>query len=179
MQTFLQFITESWSTSDDAAHKQKYHDQVHKILSDSYVVAGGYGGHTSGSFEEHAAISADIHHPNHILKVNHVNGKVTSAAIYKKQHGRKLIALGHNGSVLGRTHLHKLVAEDTKHKRSWGEMSGAAERLYKTHEVPVVSNKHAEQLTGKIIHSKNPDGSYVRTIGGHHHVKTIYGHPQI
>lgn len=179
MQTFSQFIAESWSTSDSVTHKQKYHDQVHKLLSDSYKPAGGYGGHESGSPEEHAAISADIHHPNHILKVNHVGGKVTSAAIYKKQHGRKLIALGHDGSVLGRTHTHKLVSEDHKMKRSWGEVSGAVEHLYKKHNVPAVSNAHAEHLTGKVIHSKNSDGSYVRTIGGHHHVKTIYGHPQI
>lgn len=179
MKTFSEFLFESWSTSSSEEHKNKHHDQVHKILTNAYKAAGGYGGHKSDSAEEHAAISADIHHSNHVLKVNHVNGHVTSVAIYKQQHGRKLIALGHDNSVLGRTHLHKLVHEDNKQKRSWAELSGAAEHLYKKHDVPAVSNEHAEHLTNKVIHTKNTDGSYVRAINGVHHTKTIYGHPQL
>ena len=179
MKTFRQYLDESWATDDSGEHKAKYHDQVHKLLSTSYKTIGGYGGHDSGSEGEHKAITADIMHPHHILKVNSVHGNVTSAAIYKKEHGRKLIALGTDGSQQGKIHANRIISEDNKHKRSWAEVSGAVEHLNKKHGTPDIPNELAEKLTGKVILKHNADNSYDRTIGGQIHTKRLMGHPKL
>lgn len=181
MLSFSQFnssLIERWITSDDHSEKSRHHDEIHSILKSSYKDIGGYGGHGHNTKAEHEAISSDIHNPNHIIKINRHDDKITSAAIYKKQHGRKIIALGTNGTIKGKQHLNDMIKSDHTQKRAWGELSGAAEHLYRKHGAPEISSHQVEHLTGKTVLQHNPDNSYVRRIGGELHTKRLLGHPQ-
>jgi len=112
MQSFKDFILEHYVTTDSPGEKTKYHDAIHGMMRQSYKEIGGYSGHGHDSPDESAAISADIHNPNHIIKIKKVGGTPVAAAIYKKSHGRKLIAAGTTGSDEGRHHIKKMLKDD-------------------------------------------------------------------
>ena len=156
-------------------HREKYRNQIHDVIQRSYKdVEGGYGGHGSGSDAESKAIHSDI--SDHAIKATRRGDTITHATIYKKQHGRKIIALGHSGTDQGRKDFNKNAAEDKSKRRAWGEFSGNAERAYKKRGFVQRSSGRAAGLTGKnvnIIDRKR----YSRNIGGQEHDKTILGYP--
>lgn len=173
---FREFLTEHWITTDNTSEKSYHHDQIHHILKSSYKNIGGYAGHEHNSDAEHKAISNDINNPNHIIKLNKKNDIVSAVAIYRKQHGRKRIAIGTDGSPEGKHHINNLIRDDNKFKRSWSEASGATEHLNKKHGTPEISNTEAERLTSKKIDKLNPDNSYDRKIGTEVRTKRLMGH---
>jgi hypothetical protein len=158
-------------------HREKLRSQIHGVLKKSYAnVDGGYGGHGSGSEGEDKAIHDDITNSAHI-KATVRKGTVTHATLYKKQVGRKVIALGTNGSDQGKSDLKQNQKDDHTQKRAWGEFSGRAEVSYRNRGFPQVHAKHAGPLTGKKVTQKDDD-HYERDIGGKPHTKTILGHPK-
>lgn len=178
MISYKQFLAERYVTTSDIAEKDKYRDHIHKILKASYAGVGGYGNLGSGSDAEHNAINADIDHPNHLLKLHKKDGAPLSLAIYKKSRGRKLIAAGTNQTPEGRDSLHRIIHDDNKDKRAWGEVSHKMAQVFDKHKMPHIPNSEAEKLTGKKIIKKNPDGTYDREIGGSVHTKRLQGHPK-
>jgi hypothetical protein len=177
MQSFSQFISERYITTTDPDLKRKHADDVHTMLRNSYKSVDGYGGLGSGSKEEHEAIHKDLHDPHVIMKLHKKEGKALSVSLYKKQRGRKLIAAGTNGTDEGKASLHRIVKDDNKDKRAWGEVSHSMEKVYDKHKMPTVSSDKAEELTGKKIIRKHGDDHYDRLIGGHERTKVIKGHP--
>lgn len=172
---------------DHEQHREKYRDQIHDMIKNSYAYAGGYGDLGSGSKAESDAIHKDI--SNSVIKATKRGDKITSVNFYRKQHGLKSIAsatLGKNPDV---TPEEKKAAvkdymknkeEDNAQKRAWGEVSSAALSVANKLGVPKISNDHAEELTGKHIISKNKDGvSYTRQIGNNEHEKVAVGHPKL
>lgn len=162
--------------------REKHRHEFFNILRNSYSSPelGGYGGHKSGSDEEHRAIHDDISKSK--IKATKRDGKITTVALYKDQHGRKLIAGGTDGTPQGKADFKKARAEDITHKdrHSWAEVSGKLTHIMNNMGSPKVPSSHAAHLTGKKILATSDDGhEYTRDIAGHPHAKRIYGHPKI
>lgn len=157
-------------------HREAYRGQIHDIIRKSYEkVKGGYGGHGSGSKAESDAIHADI--SSNAIKATRRGDTITQATIYKPQHGRKIIAMGHNQTKAGSADWSKTAGEDIKKKRAWGELSGGAKEAYAKRGMPVVPSSRAGELTGKKVKIVDKD-RYERDIGGKPHTKSIMGYPK-
>lgn len=156
--------------------RQQHEDEIYDAIRKSYADIGGYGGKPSGSKEESEAIRADIRNPDHIIKATRRNGRVNSATIYKRQHGRKMIAIGADGTPQGKMDVRKSLDDDNKMRRSWGEVSKAAKRAMERTGFP----KHTSQIARDILKKDDieivNDTEYSRKIGGNRMTKTIMGH---
>ena len=160
-------------------HRAGYENEMHDVLKKSYSsVEGGYSGAGAGTKEESDAIRSDIRNSNHVIKAVRRGDKITSVSIYKKHHGRKMIALGTDGSNQGKMDVKKTMQDDHKDKRSWAEVSGAPEAIKRKIGFPVVPSSRAKELTGKSDVRPVDKERYVRKIGGHDHEKVIMGHPK-
>ena len=185
MKTFKSFISEEIlvekiisiglhpsQEKDREKHRQEIHDILHKTYSHPSI--GGYGGHKSGSKEESEAIHKDISHS--IIKATKRNGKISSVNLYKKQHGRKSIASGTDGTTQGKKDWKKTKIEDHEQKRAWGEVSGAAEHEQRKIGVPVIPSNKAGKLLNKEVHPHTDGEHYDRKIGKETHTKIMMGH---
>jgi len=159
--------------SDREKHRQEIHDILHKSYSHPDI--GGYGGAKSGSKEESDAIHHDITHS--VIKATKRDGKITAVNLYRKQHGRKSIASGTNGTDQGKKDWAKTKIEDHEQKRAWGEVSGKAEHHQRKIGVPVIPSNKVGALLGKDI-KIHDDEHYSRKIGGQDHTKVAMGHPK-
>lgn len=158
-------------------HREKLRGQIHDVIRKSYAgVNGGYGDRGAGSKEESDAIHSDISDAAHI-KATLRGGKVTHATLYKARAGRKIIALGTDGSERGKADLRQNQKDDHKQKRAWGEFSDRAEGSYRKAGYPQVPADRAADLTGKQV-KVTDQNRYTRSIGGKDHDKTILGHPK-
>lgn len=183
MKTFKQYISERVVNSFDGSNRDevlsKHGKDLHDMISKSYEYAGGYGGHKTGSQEEHDAIHSDLSNHKHILKITTRNGKATNVNIYKNQHGRKSIGAATDGSKQGVTDFKKTKQEDMRPERhAWAEVSDKAEHVVKKLGAKEVDVKHAAKLTGKEI-TPTTGNRYKRKIGGTDHEKVIVGNPKI
>lgn len=184
MLSFLNFLEErvvSIGLDKDNDHlREKHRSEIHDLLHKAYShpSIGGYGGLKSGSKEESDSIHHDI--SNSIIKATKRDGKITAVNLYKNQHGRKMIAAGSDGSERGKEDWKKLSSEDHHQKRSWGEVSGAVEKIMTKIGAPKISATHAKKILNKDVKPvPNDPHKYVRKIGDHDHEKTIMGHPKI
>ena len=179
MLSFSQFMTEHvLSIGLNPKHekyREQYRNDIHDILRNSYSGIGGYSGISSGSEDESKSIHNDI--SNSAMKVVVRKGKVSAVTLYKKQLGRKSIAVGTDGTKRGKLDFMKTAAEDNKMKRSWAEVSGAPEAIMRKIGTPVVPSSEAEKLLGKKVRIVDKE-RYRRKIGSHSHEKVIMGHPQ-
>lgn len=184
MKTFKQYLEEKVLNIGLNPKHEKFRDsherEIHDVIQSSYSkVEGGYGGLGSGSKEESDAILTDIRNKDHAIKAVRREGKINSAIIYKKKHGRKVIALGHDGTIGGKRDITKTVGDDLRPERNvWGELSDAAEKFYRKMGYPVQSPKKAKKLTGKSDVEVQDKERYTRSIGGHRHSKVIMGKPK-
>jgi hypothetical protein len=186
MLTFKEYIAEhvvnSFDAKSHAAFMKEHGDHVKSMISKAYAYAGGYGGNKTGSKEEHDAIHSDLTHPNHILKATKRDGKITSINIYRNQHGRKSIGAATDGTTQGKKDFVKNKVEDIgqHHRNAWGEVSDKAEAIMHKLGAKEIPHDKAEELTGKKILKKHPDGvHYDRKIGGDVHTKKLVGNPKV
>lgn len=182
MKTFKEYLNETVISPgfnpDHEKFREKHRQEIHDVLRNSYSHPdiGGYAGHKSGSKEESDAIHSDI--SNHAIKAVVRNGKVSAVNIYKKQHGRKLIASGTDGTHQGKKDYLMIQREGHTQKRDWAEVSGAPEHIAKKMGIPDVPNTEAGKLTGKKVELDSDGSHYTRDIGGSPHKKKIVGHPK-
>lgn len=156
-------------------YREQHRQQIHDLIQSSYKDAGGYGGLSSGSKEESNAIHNDI--SSSAIKAVRRDGKITAAVLYKKQHGRKAIASGTDGSQQGKTDWKKIKSEDIGKKRAWMEVSGKPEHMMKKMGAPEIPVGDVPSLIDKKI--EPADGNYyTRTIGGQKHRKIAMGFPK-
>jgi len=156
--------------------REKHRKEIFDILKSSYSKIGGYSGLGHKPEDEHKAIHADI--SNSMIKAVRRNGKIVAVSLYRDQHGRKTLALGTDGSAEGKDAIMKIMDEDNKQKRSWGEVSGAVEHLQTKIGVPRIPSELAGILIRKPHRVVGPH-SIERTIGGTKHTKTLMGHPKV
>lgn len=157
--------------------REKYRNSFHDILRNSYKGIGGYGGHGHGTKQESEAIHKDISDAS-FIKATKRNDTITHVSLYKDSHGRKLIAVGSNGTEQGKKDFYSTSKDDLKMKRSWGEVSGALEHIQTKSGFPKVKSLHAGKLLNKPV-TRTGEYSYKRKIGDHDHEKVIMGFPKI
>lgn len=119
MKTFREhFITETFKNlfQGDTGKKERYKDQVWDILQKSYAKIGGIKGN---GFESPDAMVKKIT----FWKVATKNGVPKAVVMYKDKNGRKVVAMGTDGSKEGLKLFNDMLVLELK--RSWGEYSKA------------------------------------------------------
>lgn len=151
----------------DIQSKEKYADQVWKMLQKSYEKIGGFGSATSPE---------ELVYDSGLWKLIIRNGSISAGKIYKDAYGRKGIGTLTNGSDQGKKDFKMITKDDMEYHRAWGEISGAVEHLMKKYGGFPIPSKYAHVLTHKEILDYNEDGyHYARLIAGIPHEKVIYG----
>lgn len=158
--------------SEHGKHREKYRQQIHDLIQTSYKDAGGYGSLPSGSKEESNAINNDI--TSSVIKAVRRDSKITAAVLYKKQHGRKAIASGTDGSQQGKSDWKNIKSTDISRKRAWAEVSGKPEHMMRKIGAPEIPVGEVPNLLGKKIEPAD-NNYYTRTIGGQKHRKIAMG----
>ena len=160
----------------DEPYREKYRNPLVTMLQNSYADIGGYGG-ISDKDEELKSINNDI--SNSAIKMVERNGVITATLMYKLNHGRKSIAVATNGTKEGKSDLMKIIDDDKKMQRSWGEFSGALEHILRKKDFPVIEPERVQDLIGKKIQldPEAPD-HYNRDIGGKSRRKIGLGYPK-
>jgi hypothetical protein len=178
LKTFKSILSETvYSIGLNPKHehlRKKHSEEIHNILQSSYASIGGYAGHKSGSKNERDAIMADVHNPEHKLKLTRHDGKVTSVIVYKDKYGRKLISAGTDGTSHGKTHLKNVLKDDSKMERAWGEFSGPLKAVVGKLGWKQIKSSRMGKLTGKDIKQVS-DTEYSRKIGDKDFVKSGMG----
>lgn len=147
--------------------KEKYASEVWDMLIKAYEPVGGFG--TAANVEEL------VNTPG-MWKLVVRDGAVSALTIYKDQHGRKAIASATNATRAGSKDYRMIRQDDTTLTRSWAEVSGKPEELFKKIGAAPIPHKFANILTGKHILKYNDDGyHYTRLIAGTPREKIIYG----
>lgn len=149
--------------------RQAYADQIWSMLQHAYADIGG--------FLSMANAQELVETPG-LWKIITRGDQVKAVLIYKAQHGRKLIGAATDGTTDGKNDLMRLLMEDKALRRSWAEVSGKMESVYRKMGAEPIPNALAHELTGKRILNLDEDGvHYTRLIAGHPHVKALYGTP--
>lgn len=153
----------------DVELRQKYAYQVWHMLQHAYKEIGGFLS---------AANAQELVETAGLWKLQLRGDHVSAVVIYKAQHGRKLIGAATDGTSEGKNDLMMILKEDKSLRRSWAEVSGKMEGVYRKLGAEPIPNTRAHELTGKRILNLDEDGvHYTRLIAGHPHVKALYGNP--
>jgi hypothetical protein len=173
---FEQYLLETIDNYFKPEDKKKYAQQVYDILVKSYSKAGGLAGSGFKSVDD---MIANIP----MWKVFRRGDEVKAAMMYKDKAGRKRVAIATDGTPEGKGMLKKMLQDEYKSGRSFGEVSDRSlslikslysEKDFKNLVIPVSIVK--EKLKGKEI--QDVDGySYKRKIGGEWHEKMMVGNP--
>lgn len=193
MKTFKEFVSEHLISETfinllphHIEKKRQHAEEVFNMLQNSYKKIGGIHGDGFKSPE-------DMVNNMKMWKLYKKNGKIVSASMYKDKKGRKRVASATDGSEEGKTGLARIVADDLKHKRSYGEISGPMLKFTRK-QVPdlqkhVIPYDQVQNLAGEEIRrppeddeelKSHPDLAhhfYQRKIGGEWHTKIMVGHP--
>ena len=160
------YLTENFKNLFIAADKKKYAQEVFDLLNTAYQKAGGMKGN---GFQSPEAMVKAIPFWKLYLK----DGKVLTVMMYKDRNGRKLIAMGTNG-----THEAKKVLIDTlkqEFRRSYTEISGPTllfmmknyAELYKDFRIPNTTMLKVLGADDVKLPEKDDDGyKYLRKLEG-------------
>ena len=99
--------------------RQKYKTEVWEILQRSYADIGGIKGNGFESVED---MVTNIP----FWKVGTRDGNAKAVAMYKDKGGRKLVAIGSDGTPEGKALALNIMKNDLKRARAYGEKSQAA-----------------------------------------------------
>lgn len=185
MKSFGDFITERYINAFVAKEKELYVDDVWKIIQDSYRSIGGHKGTGFASKQ-------DMIDKIPFWKMVRKNGKIVAVAMYRDKGGRKRVAVGTDGTSIGKEELTKIYVADFN--RAYFEVSGASFGLIvKTLGEDFVkkyakSPEEAEKIEGKgkfvepnsseLMYKRFPGlrkYMYGRPIGGEVHTKIMLG----
>lgn len=178
---YKEFLIERVINLHTIEDKIKYAEPVWDMLERSYKKIGGFK--SASSVEELA------NDPGY-WKIVRRGDRITAVTIYKKvpkTKNYKLVASAtetvfdpesgnYRTTPQGLSDFKMIRTSDIKTKRSWAEVSGAAEHLLLKAGGKPISNEYAEFLTGKKVLELNDDGyHYTRLIQGEPYEKIIVG----
>lgn len=173
---FQQYLNETIDNYFKPEEKKKYAQQIYDILKKSYERAGGLQGSGFRSVD-------DMIKNIPMWKVFRRGDEVKAVMMYKDAAGRKRVAIATDGSAEGKEMLKKMLADEYKSGRSYGEVSDASlnfiQRIFSKEDfkkfvVPFDIVK--KTLVGKEV--EDIDGFiYKRKIGGEWHNKIMLGNP--
>ena len=170
------YLTETIDNYFDYNEKQKYSQQVWDIIQRSYAPIGGIHGNGFKSID-------DMIKNIPMWKIFRRGDTVKVIMLYKSKQGRKRVALGTDGSKEAKEMLAKMLIDEYRTKRTFGEVSDNSLRFikrqfteeeFKKFVIPVDIVK--KLLPNDVI--EDIDGYfYNREIGGHYHTKLMLGNP--
>jgi len=187
MITFKEYISESFKNLiglKDLDAKKKVANEVFAILTKSYEHIGGLKGFGFGTADE---MIRNIP----FWKLNYTaKGELCLVVMYRDKDGRKMVALGTNGSPEGKSKLLEVLS--IEFKRSYTEISGPLlNYMVKNVDIKYLSKyvktiEEVKELIGdKMKPADNPVDSfipkslikysYARSIGGKLHNKIMFG----
>jgi len=190
MLTFKKYLEERFINllPHHESQKQEHAKHVHDMLTKSYADQGGI--HGSG-FENPESMVKKIP----MWKLHKSGGKVRAAALYKDKEGRKRVAIATDGSDEGKKVAARIMVDDIRQGRSYGETSGKSLSFLKKHAGEHLK-KHVKTYdeASKIVkssgdetrkppendlevtrHPEYKDHFYQRQIGGEWHTKLMVG----
>lgn len=122
---YADLINESYKNilPNDHDRRQKYATDVWEILQQSYKEIGGIKGNGFNNIE-------DMIKNIPLWKICVRDGEVTAVMMYKDNRGRKRVAMGVDGSAMGKKDLSNMLKDEYKTKRSYAEISGGSLRFH-------------------------------------------------
>lgn len=190
MLTFKQYLEERFINllSQDEAKKQEHAKHVHDMLTKSYADQGGIQG---SGFENPESMVKKIP----MWKLHKSDGKVRAAALYKDKGGRKRVAIATDGSDEGKKAAARIMVDDIRQGRSYGETSGKSLSFLKKHagdhlkkhvksfeEASSIAKESGDEVRRPpdddpdvTRHPEYRDHFYQRQIGGEWHTKLMVG----
>jgi hypothetical protein len=190
MLTFVEYrqMTEAFHNflPSDTDKKTAHAKEVFDLLQKSYADQGGLKGNGFSSPEEMVK-----HVP--MWKLAKKGGKVVSASMYKDTTGRKMVAIGTDGTETGKKSAGEMIHHDLKQNRSHMELSGKslsflkkitdikphlhsfdfAQKFHKSRGDEI--SKPADDDKEVLRHPELKDHFYTRMLGGHPHTKVMLG----
>lgn len=169
--TFTQFLSEKFYNAFTDDQKRKYADQVWDILVQSYKSLGGMRGISS---------KEDMIKNIPMWKIAKDHDEVLVAILYKDRgQGRKLVAVGTNGSPQSKELLHNMLKKEFE--RSYTEISGPLFSFMNKHFPDLVKKytiptDQVEKILNKTV-APTRDGMYKRVIQGQIREKIMIGTP--
>jgi hypothetical protein len=100
----------------DTEKREDLADEVWAILQASYKDIGGIKG---SGFENKQSMIDNVP----FWKLVRRDGKIVAVVMYKDRGGRKLVAVGSDGSDAGKKGILDIIKDDLKQQRSFGEFS--------------------------------------------------------
>lgn len=122
---YSDLIIESYKNilKNEHDNRQRYATDVWEILQDSYKEIGGIKGNGFKSIE-------DMIDNIPLWKLCVRGGEVTAVMMYKDNHGRKSVAMGTDGSAMGKKDLANMLRDEYKTKRAYAEISGGSLKFH-------------------------------------------------
>jgi hypothetical protein len=157
-----------------ADDKKEYAKDIFDLINTAYAPIGGNLNYKSEADVLGAEVDAEY-------EVIDIDGDPEPDALisYKdKDTGKKLTALGHDGSKEAKSISLNKIADLLKKPGYYLEVSGKLQDILLAKGAPVVKDTELVQkvLKGKKLEFNN-DGTYQRVIGGQKHTKTLLGKP--
>jgi hypothetical protein len=176
MITFSEFLNESYVNLFKPDEKKVYADEVFALLQNSYKKVGGLKGSGFNSPDDMVARIP-------FWKLVRKNDKIVAAVFYKDSGGRKLVALGTDGSPEGKAAIVDLMKAEITRQRSYSEVSEPVVSFIKKYvlsnlEQYMIPADQVSEILGKEIRITGKY-TYTREIGGNHHEKLMFGKPGV
>jgi len=190
MLTFKQYLEERFINllPQHQDEKEEHAKHVHDMLTKSYADQGGI--HGSG-FESPDSMVKNIP----MWKLHKSDGKIRAAALYKDKVGRKRVAIATDGSDEGKKAAARMMVDDIRQGRSYGETSGrslsflkknAGEHLKKHvrsfEEASSIAKSNGDEIRRPSEddpevqrHPEYKEHFYQRKIGNEWHTKLMVG----
>jgi hypothetical protein len=154
--------------------KAEYAKDIFDLISTAYAPIGGNLNYKSAADVLGSESDADYE----VINIDDDAEPEALISFKEKESGKKLTALGHDGSSEAKSESLNRMANLLKKQGYYLEVSGKLQDILLAKGAPIVKDK---ELIQKILKGKklefNEDGTYQRFIGGEKHTKTLLGKP--
>lgn len=154
--------------------KAEYAKDIFDLINTAYAPIGGNLNYKSEADVLGAEADADYE----VINIDDDPEPEALISYKEKGSGKKLTALGHDGSAEAKSKSLNHMADLLKQPGYYLEVSGKLQDILLKKGAPVVKDKDLIQkvLKGKELEF-NEDGTYQRVIGGSKHTKMLLGKP--
>jgi hypothetical protein len=154
--------------------KSEYAEDIFDLINTAYTPIGGNLNYKSAADVLGAEADADYE----VINIDDDPDPEALISYKEKQSGKKLTAMGHDGSKEAKSLSLNHIVDLLKKPGYYLEVSGKLQDILLSKGAPVVKD---QELIQKVLKGKklefNEDGTYQRFIGGEKHTKTLLGKP--
>ena len=154
--------------------KAEYAKDIFDLINTAYAPIGGNLNYKSAADVLGAEADADYE----VINIDDDPEPEALISYKDKGAGKKLTAMGHDGSKEAKSLSLNRMADLLKKPGYYLEVSGKLQDILLAKGAPVVKD---QELIQKVLKGKklefNEDGTYQRFIGGEKHTKTLLGKP--